>query len=194
MALLSLEAIHKEFPGVVALDGVCLDLEPGHVHALAGENGAGKSTLINIISGVIQPDRGRILRDGREVSIDSPRRARRLGIAVVHQEAAMFPDLTVAENIALPPGLPRWPGGWVRNRCLRGAARQHLAAVGAELLARIREVVYSRSTALSTRHLSIIHGTLGDHAGITGAAAMAIEHVLSPAAVNSTLAVAGGAR
>ena len=132
MALLSLEAIHKEFPGVVALDGVCLDLEPGHVHALAGENGAGKSTLINIISGVIQPDRGRILRDGREVSIDSPRRARRLGIAVVHQEAAMFPDLTVAENIALPPGLPRWPGGWVRNRCLRGAARQHLAAVGAD--------------------------------------------------------------
>ena len=69
-----------------------------------------------------------------------------------------------------------------------------LAAVGAELFARIREVVYSRSTALSTRHLSIIHGTLGDHAGITGAAAMAIEHVLSPAAVNSTLAVAGGAR
>ena len=68
-----------------------------------------------------------------------------------------------------------------------------LAAVGAELLARIREAVYQRSTALSTRHLSIRASTLGDRAGITGAAAMVIEHVLAPAAVNSTLAVTGGA-
>ncbi len=67
-----------------------------------------------------------------------------------------------------------------------------LASVGAELLARVREVVYRRSTALSTRHLSIRSGALGEHAGVTGAAAMVIEHVLSPAAVNSTLAVAEG--
>jgi predicted NBD/HSP70 family sugar kinase len=66
-----------------------------------------------------------------------------------------------------------------------------LASAGAELLARVREVVYRRSTALATRHLTIGPGTLGDRAGITGAAAMAIEHVLSPAAVNSTLALAG---
>ena len=69
-----------------------------------------------------------------------------------------------------------------------------LASAGAELLARIREVVYRRSTALATRHLSIRPSALGDRAGVTGAAAMAIEHVLSPAAVNSTIAVAGRTR
>ena len=76
-----------------------LDLVAGEVHALVGENGAGKSTLVKILAGVHQPDTGTILLDGVETPIHGPAAARALGIAVVHQEPRLFPDLTVAENV-----------------------------------------------------------------------------------------------
>ena len=81
------------------LDDVSLDLLPGEVHALVGENGAGKSTLVKILAGIHQPDSGTIRLDGAETVISGPAQARALGIAVVHQEPRLFPDLSVAENV-----------------------------------------------------------------------------------------------
>ncbi len=84
-----------------ALRGVSFDLRAGEVHALLGENGAGKSTLIKVITGAHQPDGGTIAVGGEEVGQLTPARARALGIACIYQQPALFPDLSVAENIAL---------------------------------------------------------------------------------------------
>src|SRR5215469_3505013 len=100
-ALLQLSAITKSFGAVRALKGVSFHLQPGEVHALLGENGAGKSTLIKIITGAHQPDGGEIRLDGKTVPKLSPSTARSLGIACIYQQPALFPDLTVAENIGL---------------------------------------------------------------------------------------------
>lgn len=99
--LLEMRGITKQFPGVVALQGVDFDLRRGEVHVLLGENGAGKSTLIKILSGAYQPDAGEILLDGRPVRIPSAVAAQRLGIATIYQEFNLVPALTVAENIFL---------------------------------------------------------------------------------------------
>ena len=93
--------IRKSFGGVRALKGVSLDARPGEVHALVGENGAGKSTLIKILAGAITPDDGTIRLDGEVVQDLTPAKSRGLGISVIYQQPALFPDLTVAENIAL---------------------------------------------------------------------------------------------
>ncbi len=97
--LVRMEAIDKHFPGVHALKSVSFDLRPAEVHALMGENGAGKSTLMKILSGVYHPDGGRVLVDGAEVSLPTPRAAQDLGIGIIHQELALMRDLTVAQNI-----------------------------------------------------------------------------------------------
>ncbi|HCW91962.1 MAG TPA: ABC transporter [Marinobacter sp.] len=101
---LKLENIVKEYPGCRANDGIDLTVEAGEIHALLGENGAGKSTLMKVIYGVVQPDEGRVIWNGRPVTVDSPARARELGIGMVFQHFSLFETLTVAENIAL--GLP----------------------------------------------------------------------------------------
>ncbi|MBN9022372.1 MAG: sugar ABC transporter ATP-binding protein [Rhizobiales bacterium] len=98
---LTVENASKSFPGVRALDGVSLELRPGEIHALMGENGAGKSTLIKIITGVYQPDEGRVMIDGREVRFSTPRDAIAAGISAVHQERNLVPRFSVGENIAL---------------------------------------------------------------------------------------------
>ena len=97
--LVRMQAVDKRFPGVHALKAVDFDLRPGEVHALMGENGAGKSTLMKCLSGVYQPDGGRILIDGAEVALPTPRAAQDLGIGIIHQELALMRDLTVAQNI-----------------------------------------------------------------------------------------------
>ena len=101
MTLLSAVGIAKSFSGVQALKGVSLELRAGEVHALVGENGAGKSTLIKVITGAVKPDAGTLTVDGQVVQHNSPAHAKSLGIAAVYQQPALFPDLTVAENIAL---------------------------------------------------------------------------------------------
>src|SRR5215210_6456232 len=104
-ALLSATHITKAYAGVQALKSASLELRAGEVHALIGENGAGKSTLIKIITGAVAPDSGAITLNGQPVTHNSPRVAKALGIAAIYQQPALFPELTVAENIAI--GLER---------------------------------------------------------------------------------------
>ena len=101
MALLEATSIVKSFAGVQALRNVSFTLRSGEVHALLGENGAGKSTLIKVITGAERADSGTLTVDGHIVAHNSPAAARALGIAAVYQQPALFPDLTVEENIAL---------------------------------------------------------------------------------------------
>ncbi|MFN8629290.1 MAG: sugar ABC transporter ATP-binding protein [Chloroflexota bacterium] len=96
---LELTGISKRFGATAALTDVSFDLLPGEVHALVGENGAGKSTLVKILAGVHQPDAGEVRLEGAAIQITGPAHSRSLGIAVVHQEPRLFPDLTVAENV-----------------------------------------------------------------------------------------------
>jgi len=124
--ILRLSGIAKSFAGVRALRGVCFDLRAGEVHALVGENGAGKSTLVKVVTGAHLPDEGTLEVRGRVVEDNDPVRARALGIAAIYQQPALFPDLTVAENIAIglePPGpwrILRWGERRARARDLLG--------------------------------------------------------------------------
>ncbi|NZD64082.1 sugar ABC transporter ATP-binding protein [Rhizobium sp. WYCCWR 11290] len=97
--VLEIRNVSKHFGAVKALTDVSFSLEKGEVHALCGENGAGKSTLMNIIAGVLQPTEGDVLVDGAPVKVTSPAAAQSLGLGLVHQEIALCPDATVAENM-----------------------------------------------------------------------------------------------
>lgn len=110
--ILRLEGISKSFPGVRALSGVNLTVRAGEVHALTGENGSGKSTLARVVSGMHQPDEGRILLDGQEVRFANPAAAIAAGIVMISQELTLAPTLSVAENIFLGR-LPRTRFGLV---------------------------------------------------------------------------------
>ncbi len=99
--LLRMSGIHKSFPGVTALEDVDFELEGGEVHGLVGENGAGKTTLMNILNGVLPPDRGRVLIQGEEVRFDTPLEAQARGIAYIHQELNLVEELTVKQNLFL---------------------------------------------------------------------------------------------
>jgi general nucleoside transport system ATP-binding protein len=109
--LVELRGIVKRFPGLVANDGVDLELHAGEVHALLGENGAGKTTLMNVLTGLYRPDEGEILVDGRPVAFRAPRNAIDAGIGMVHQHFRLVDSLTVAENVLLGWHTPRvWLG------------------------------------------------------------------------------------
>jgi len=99
--ILSMRHIIKRFPGVVALDDVTFDVHAGEVHALVGENGAGKSTLMKIMSGVYTEFSGEMLLNGQPTLFDDTRQAQNAGIAMIHQELNLVPELTVYENIFL---------------------------------------------------------------------------------------------
>ncbi|MFF3320599.1 sugar ABC transporter ATP-binding protein [Streptomyces sp. NPDC003035] len=122
-AVLELRGVRKEFPGVVALDGVDLRLFPGEVHALMGENGAGKSTLIKVLTGVHPSDGGTFTLDDEELRITGPLQAQQAGISTVYQEVNLCPNLSVAENILIGReprrfGLIDWPELRRRARAL----------------------------------------------------------------------------
>lgn len=106
-ALLSCSGITKRFGGVAALSGVGLELYPGEIHALIGENGAGKSTLIKILSGIYTKDAGQLIYEGTPVEIDGVEAAKKMRIAVIHQELSVVTALTVVENVFLGKELIR---------------------------------------------------------------------------------------
>ena len=130
--LLRATDIRKSYAGVQALKSASLELRAGEVHALIGENGAGKSTLIKIITGAVEPDGGELHIEGKAVAHNSPRVAKEFGIAAIYQQPALFPELTVAENIAL--GVEQaGMGGRVDWRARRKRAAELLAQVGARI-------------------------------------------------------------
>ena len=126
--LASLHAITKRFGGVAALKGVDFTLQAGEVHALVGENGAGKSTLMRVLGGEMAPDAGEIRLAGTPVQLRGPKHAMSHGIAIIHQELALAPDLTVAENIFLGE-LPATIG-W---KALRRRAGELIAGLGFDI-------------------------------------------------------------
>lgn len=130
-AFISFKHITKRFPGVLALDDVSFDIVRGSCHALMGENGAGKSTLGKILAGVYVADVGAIHLEGKQVQATNPLAARKLGIAMVHQELAFCPDLTVAENLCLGQ-LPA-TAGWLDRRRLREQARAMLTEIESDI-------------------------------------------------------------
>jgi ABC-type sugar transport system ATPase subunit len=130
-ATLRMEGIHKGFAGVAALRNASLDARGGEATALMGANGAGKSTLMNILGGVVAGDSGRILVDGAEAVIRSPRHAMQQGIAFVHQELTMLPTLSVAENIFID-GLPS-RGPFIRTDEMAIRSRALLGRLGCSI-------------------------------------------------------------
>ena len=100
-AILELRGIVKRFPGVLALNGVNLNVYEGEAMALLGENGAGKSTLMKVLTGVYQRDEGTITYNGREIAYTNARQAQDDGIAIIHQELNLIPKMKVYENIFL---------------------------------------------------------------------------------------------
>ena len=128
--ILRLSDIDKSFSGAPALRGARLDVAAGEVLGLVGENGAGKSTLINIATGLLKPDAGEILLDGEPILISNTRHAADLGIAVVHQEADLFAQLSIAENMLLGRGLARGPGGLINWPATNREAAALVSAMG----------------------------------------------------------------
>ncbi len=123
--------IGKHYGGVAALSDVSVTIRRGEIHALCGENGAGKSTLGKIIAGAVQPDAGQLLLDGREVHYRAPRDALRDGVAIIAQELALVPQLSVVDNVFL--GHEYGSGGLVDRR--RG--REHLARLAGQIGLRV---------------------------------------------------------
>lgn len=143
------QKISKYFPGIRALDEVDFQLRPGEVHALVGENGAGKSTLVKILTGIYRPDAGELSMEGRRVDFRSPVAAQAAGIAAIHQEATMFSDLSVTENIYMghhqrARGIPLL--AW-------GAMRRRTKTLLAELELDIDPDVQVRSLSVAQRHM-----------------------------------------
>jgi ABC-type sugar transport system ATPase subunit len=129
--ILLAEHIAKRFGQVTALRDVTLRLGKGEVLGLIGDNGAGKSTLIKILCGFHQPDSGRVVLDGNEVSFRSVSHARSLGIDTVYQDLALVDQLPVYHNMFLNRELVRWP--LLRNRAMRRLAREHLDSIGVNI-------------------------------------------------------------
>lgn len=128
MTTLELEGVSKSFNGVTVINDVTVEVKPGHVLVLLGENGAGKSTLIKMMSGIYQPDGGRILIDGDEVVLPNVAEAKSYGIATIHQELNLANELSIAENISMGE-LPNH-GGVVDRGAMKDRAKRALEMVG----------------------------------------------------------------
>jgi ABC-type sugar transport system ATPase subunit len=131
MARVEFSSVGKRFGDVPALTGVSLAVEAGECHALVGENGAGKSTLVKLLAGIHRPDAGAVLLDGQGTNFAGPADALAAGVAIVHQELAFAPDLSVAENLAMG----RYPrrGPLLDRRAMWREGAAALARIGAEL-------------------------------------------------------------
>jgi ABC-type sugar transport system ATPase subunit len=161
-------ALVKRFGGARALEDVSLAVAPGTVHAIVGENGAGKSTLGRVLCGILRPDAGEVRLDGVPVRWRDPREALAAGVAMVHQELAVCPDLSVAENIALG----RWPrrGLLVDRAAMVRRAEELLDEIGARLPVRAP----MRSLSVAQEQLVQIATALG-----TGARLLVLDEPTS---------------
>jgi simple sugar transport system ATP-binding protein len=130
--LLEAEGLSKAFGRVSALEDVSMSVRAGEVLCVLGDNGAGKSTLIKALSGVFQPDRGRVLVAGQEARLTSPRAARKLGIATVYQDLAMAPMLSISRNFFMgaEPTRGVWPFRWFDLRAADVIVRAELEKMG----------------------------------------------------------------
>jgi ribose transport system ATP-binding protein len=191
--LLRVRQLVKQYPGVLALDHVDFDVRAGEVHCLVGENGAGKSTLIEVIGGSIQKDSGTIEHRGQRVDFSSPKETQDAGIAILHQELPVLPDMTVAENICMSrlptnklgmvsyPALYREASHWLRmidsevnpRSLLRElpVAKQQLVSIAKALSLEANIIVFDEPSAVLTaveiEHLfKIIHTLREDGRGI----------------------------
>jgi L-arabinose transport system ATP-binding protein len=126
--LLDLIGIGKVFPGVVALDQVSLSVRPGEIRALMGENGAGKSTLLKVLAGEHRPDAGEVRVGGESRTFQGPRDSAAAGVAIIHQELQLAPELTVAENLMLGAFPTRGP--FLARGAMRARAQAVLARLG----------------------------------------------------------------
>src|SRR5262249_25712197 len=121
---LELRGITKRFGDLVANDHIDLVVEPGEIHALLGENGAGKSTLMNVLYGLLQPDEGEILVDGRQRHFRGPGDAIGAGIGMVHQHFMLVPVFTVAENVMLVAEATTGPAAFLDRRAARRSVQE----------------------------------------------------------------------
>jgi ribose transport system ATP-binding protein len=126
--LFRMEGISKGYGGVRALEQAELTVHAGRVHAILGENGAGKSTLIKVMSGVVQPDEGRMWLDGRQIAFDGPAAANAAGIVCIFQELSLVPDLSVADNIVISHPPTRF--GMIDRKAQRAIAEEALKRAG----------------------------------------------------------------
>jgi rhamnose transport system ATP-binding protein len=159
--LLSLRDVAKAFGGVRALRGVTLDLRAGEVHALVGENGAGKSTLVRIVTGAHAADSGTLTVGGQIVTHANPLLMRSLGIAPIYQQPALFPDLTVAENLAV-----RLERGSAWRRVQWSARRAEATRLLREVGAQVDIEAPARSLRMAEQQLVEIAGAIGADARI----------------------------
>ncbi|MDP9007348.1 MAG: sugar ABC transporter ATP-binding protein [Pseudomonadota bacterium] len=181
--VLEVRNLHKQFPGVKALDGVQLQVERGEVHALLGENGAGKSTLLKILSGAQSADRGECFLDGKALDpADSPLTRQRLGLATIYQEFNLLPFMSVAENLYLGRE-PTRRGliDWKRMRTEAAAAlsgvglrvdpqqevlglsvaQQQMVEIARALTQNAKLIIMDEPTAaLSSRETDVLHGVI----------------------------------
>jgi ABC-type sugar transport system ATPase subunit len=119
----------KRFGGAVAVQSVDIVVRPGDIHAVVGENGAGKSTLMRMLAGVLSPTEGAVLVDGEPLEMGSAKAALEAGVALVHQELSLVPEMTVAENILLG-FTPTRAGGFIDRRRQREIARSAMEEIG----------------------------------------------------------------
>ncbi len=130
--LLQAEGVTKSFPGVKALSGMRLDLRKGEVLALVGENGAGKSTLMKLLTGIYQMEEGQFWLEGQPLSVKNPKEAQERGLAIIHQEFNLMPDLTVAQNIFIGRE-PLTGGFFTKPKELEAQARELIDRLGLPL-------------------------------------------------------------
>jgi ribose transport system ATP-binding protein len=184
LPLLEVRGVGKRFGAVTALHDVSFDVRPGEVHALVGENGAGKSTLLSIMNGLQRPDDGELLLLGERTTLTGPLQARRNGLALVHQELALCPNLTVAENLFLGQEPRNWSGRIARGVMQRESlellrrmradiaperkvsdlslSERQLVEICKALVGRPRVLVLDEPTAsLTNEHVSMLLETIG---------------------------------
>ncbi len=159
--ILELKGVSKSFPGIKALDRVNFKIRAGEVHALIGENGAGKSTLVKILTGIYQPDEGEIVLNGKKIEFKNPIVSQEAGIAAIHQEATMFPMLSVVENIYMGHHL-KTRLGFVDWKRMRKNTRYLLSRLGLD----INPNVLVKDLSTAQRHMVEIVKALSLNANI----------------------------